>query len=30
MAHCSIVGCNNKQADSSEVAYYNLPKDPQR
>ena len=30
MAHCSIVGCNNKQADSSEVTYYNLPKDPQR
>ena len=30
MAHCSIVQCNNKQADNSEVTYFNLPKDPQR
>ena len=30
MAHCSIVGCNNKQANNSEVTYFNLPKDPQR
>ena len=30
MAHCSIVGSNNKQADSREVTYYHLPKDPQR
>ena len=30
MAHCSIVGCNNKQANNSQVTYFNLPKDPQR
>ena len=30
MAHCSIVGCNNKQAKNSEVTYFNLAKDPQR
>ena len=30
MAHCSIVGWNNKQANNSEVTYFNLPKDPQR
>ena len=30
MAHCSIVGCNNKQANDSEVTYFNLPKNPQR
>ena len=28
--HCSIVGCNNKQANNNEVTYFNLPKDPQR
>ena len=30
MAHCSIVGCKNKQANNSEVTYFTLPKDPQR
>ena len=30
IAHCSIVGCNNKQANNNEVTYFNLPKDPQR
>ena len=30
MMHCSIVGCNNKHANNSEVTYFNLPKDPQR
>ena len=30
MAHCSIVGCKNKQANNSEVTYFSLPKDPQR
>ena len=30
MVHCSIVRCNNKQENNSEVAYFNLPKDPQR
>ena len=30
MAHCSIVGCKNKQGNNSEVTYFNLPKDPQR
>ena len=30
MVHCSIVGSNNKQANISEVTYFNLPKDPQR
>ena len=30
MVHCSIVGCNNKQTNNSEVTYFNLPKDPQR
>ena len=30
MTHCSIVGCNNKQANISGVTYFNLPKDPQR
>ena len=30
MAHCSIVGCKNKQANKSEFTYFSLPKDPQR
>ena len=30
MAHYSIVGCDNKQDNNSEVTYFNLPKDPQR
>ena len=30
MAHYSIVGCKNKQANNSEVTYFSLPKDPQR
>ena len=30
MVHYSIVGCNNKRANNSEVTYFNLPKDPQR
>ena len=30
MAHCSIIGCNNKYANNSEVTYFNLPKDQQR
>ena len=30
MAHCSRVGCKNKQANNSEVTYFSLPKDPQR
>ena len=30
MVHCSIVGCNNRQGNNSEVTYFNLPKDPQR
>ena len=30
MAHCSIAGCKNKQANNSEVTYFTLPKDPQR
>ena len=30
MAHCQIVGCNNKQANNKEVTYFNLPKDPQK
>ena len=24
MTHCSIVGCNNKQANNSEFTYFNL------
>ena len=30
MAHCSIVGCKNKQANNSKVTYFSLPTDPQR
>ena len=30
MAYCSIVGCNNKQANNSEVTYFNWSNDPQR
>ena len=30
MAHCSIVGCKNKQANNSEVTYFSLPEDPQK
>ena len=30
ITHCLIVGCNNKQANTSEVPFFNLPKDPQR
>ena len=30
MAHCSIVGCKNKQANNSEVTYFSLPEDLQR
>ena len=30
MAHCSIVGFMNKQANNSEVTYFTSPKDPQR
>ena len=30
MANCSIVGCKDKQANSSEVTYFSLPKDLQR
>ena len=30
MTHYSIVGCNNKQENNSEVTYFNLPEDPQR
>ena len=30
MAHCSIVECNNKQVNNSEVNCFNLSKDPQR
>ena len=32
MAHCSIVGCKNKQANNSKVTYFisQLPKDLQR
>ena len=30
MVHCSIVGCNNKQASNSEVIYFNLSKDRQK
>ena len=30
MAHCSTVGYNNKQANNSEVTYFNSLKDPQR
>ena len=30
MAPCSIAGCNNKQANNSEVTYFGLPKDPQK
>ena len=30
MVHCSLVGCKNKQANNSEVAYFTLPKEPQR
>ena len=30
MTHCSIVGCNNTQANNKEVTYFNFPKDPQR
>ena len=30
MVHCSIVGCDNKQTNNSEVTYFNLPKDLQR
>ena len=30
MVHCSIVTCNNKQADNGEFTYFNFPKDPQR
>ena len=30
MVHWSIVGCNNRQGNNSEVTYFNLPKDPQR
>ena len=30
IVHCSIVRCNNKQADNSQITYFNLPKDPQR
>ena len=29
MAHCSIVGCNNNQANNGEVTYFNLPKNSQ-
>ena len=27
MAHFTIVGCNKKHANNSEVTYFNLPKD---
>ena len=30
MAHCSIDGCKNKQANNSKVTYFSLPKDPER
>ena len=30
MKHCKIVGCNNKQANNTEVTSSNLPKYPQR
>ena len=30
MAHCSRVGCKNKQTNNSEVTYFSLPKDLQR
>ena len=30
MAHCSIVGFKNKQANNIEVTYFTSPKDPQR
>ena len=30
MLHCSVVGCNNKQANKSEVTYFSWSKDPQR
>ena len=30
MLHCSIVRCNYKQTNRSEVTYFNLPKDPQK
>ena len=30
MVHCSIVGCNNKQANNSKVIYFNFSKDTQR
>ena len=30
MVHCWVVGCDNKQANNSEVIYFNLPKDLQR
>ena len=29
MAHCSVVGCNNNQANNGEVTYFNLPKNSQ-
>ena len=30
MLHCSIVRCNYKQTNRSEVTYFNLPKEPQK